>query len=84
MRLLVLGRNSPVKNHDFVEIMERLHESGVSAVLSMTGANKNEIMANTELDIRCLGWVEESREAELISESIFFSLQANTRALPCR
>jgi len=72
VRLLVLGRNSPVKKHDFgIEILERLDRSGVRGVLSMTGSRENEIVKNSELDIRCLGWVGENRKAELISESDF-------------
>ena len=96
VRLLVLGRNSPVKRHDFcIEILERLDRSGIRAILSMTGLGENEVVENSDLDIRCLGWVGEDRKAELISESDFLLspskyegssmsiIESMTSGLPC-
>jgi glycosyltransferase involved in cell wall biosynthesis len=72
VRLLVLGRKSPVKRHDFcVKILESLHRSGVEAVLKMTGATGMIASGNPELEIRCLGWVDELQKSKLISESDF-------------
>ena len=72
VRLLVLGRNSPVKRHDFcIKIMEILHSYGVDAALKMTGATEVIGSGNPDLEIKCLGWVDEFQKNTLISEADF-------------
>jgi glycosyltransferase involved in cell wall biosynthesis len=72
IRLLVLSRDSPGKNHDFaIEVMRALHGSGDSASMSMTGISDTDSDRYGELDIDFLGWVEEERKSELISKADF-------------
>lgn len=72
IRLLVLSRDSPGKNHDFaIDILRALHEKGISASMSMTGISEGDSERANGLDIDFLGWVDEERKSELIAESDF-------------
>ena len=72
IKLLVLSRDSPGKNHDFaIEILRALNHSGKSASLSMTGVSEDKSTKVDGLEIDFLGWIDENRKSELIAESDF-------------
>ena len=72
IRLLVLSRDSPGKNHDFaIDILRALHQRGGSASMSMTGVSEYVSERADGLDIDFLGWVDEEKKYELIAESDF-------------
>ncbi len=54
-----------------MKILESLHSSGVKGILTMTGVKGMTGFRSPELDIRCLGWIEESQKNNLISEADF-------------
>ena len=72
LELLLLSRKSGVKGHDFsIRILEKLHEMGIKAKLTMTGARFGASQKFPELEVNCLGWVSEERKRRLVASADF-------------
>ena len=72
IKLLLLARDSPTKGHNFaISILESLHEAGVDASLTMTGAKDLSSLIYPRLSINCLGWISEEEKVRLMMEADF-------------
>lgn len=72
IELLLLSRKSGVKGHDFsIRILEKLHEMGIPAKLTMTGTRLGVSQKFPELEVNCLGWVSEEQKRRLVESADF-------------
>ena len=72
LRLLILSRNSSVKNHDFaVDVAKCISEMGREVCLTMTGWNRIDTQIDGNLELKKCGWVSEEEREKLLAESDF-------------
>jgi len=79
-QLLLLGRNDPVKGHDFAfEIMRELERRGSDHILHCTG---REVAPESSTNIVAHGWISKQDKVRLLQESSLLLLPSTFEGQP--
>ena len=76
--LLLMGRNDPVKGHDFaIQVASRLKEDFPSLELTMTGRDRSE-----HVFVNPLGWISEEQKLDLLRSASVLLLPSSHEGQP--